>query len=123
MTDQRPRLIREYAKIDEDKAMATLVALGDIVVANTDRDDGFEECIDVEVKDALVALGVLVQCDECAGGYFVAYGYCPREHPCDTCGLLSCECCNNCECYPCECCDECGKYDDDCTCDEDGGLG
>jgi hypothetical protein len=109
MTDYRKEWLRKYRRIDDDKAFDTLIAIGDLVVENTDGDGDWTNDIEGYVWDALEALGVLSKCDECNGGMMVSGGDCPRDHPCTNCGYFDCECCGDCDNNPC-------------TCDDDGGL-
>lgn len=97
-----------------DAAWEALAALGQIVYDNTDRDGDWEDDISSEVADVLYNLGVLVRCDDCAGGPMLNGGDCSREHPCSTCGYFDCECCGDCGNYECTC-----EADAD---EEEGGL-
>jgi hypothetical protein len=103
MTDYRANYLRK--RISPEQAIGYLVALADIVVENTDRDNDWTDEISDNVSEALQALGVLTQCDQCPGGLMVSGGECPRDHPCSTCGypIDDCQCCDECCCYPCEC--------------------
>ena len=109
MTDYRTAWLRKYARITDDKAFDTLVAIADLVVEYTDGDNDWKDDISDQVGDALKALGVLTECEHgCSGGLMVNGGDCHREHPCPACGYPSddCQCCGECECYPCECPDD-----------------